>query len=220
MKMEKKPSSPTIHSLGGEHCWIVRDSEPIRLLKSPNITECVYTNIKYNYSVLFCSFIGWQISPTESQFMTLNLSGHCTYPLKSFSLMAWACSSQSTGNHYRQYMFWEAFPTMVFFFCVVDAEETISLSMSLSNNALGSGSSQSIGLYQWPVPCRNSQNTWPQSKVWLENHLPSGWALPFLCGFYTVCKSEIWNVDIIINYTWTFHTKPNQCVFIGKNQKE
>ena len=24
-----------MHSLGGEYCWIVRDSEPIRLLKSP-----------------------------------------------------------------------------------------------------------------------------------------------------------------------------------------
>ena len=34
-KMGKKPSSHVIHSLGGEYCWIVRDSEPIRLLKSP-----------------------------------------------------------------------------------------------------------------------------------------------------------------------------------------
>ena len=34
-KMVKKPSSHIIHSLGGEYCRIVRDSEPIRLLKSP-----------------------------------------------------------------------------------------------------------------------------------------------------------------------------------------
>ena len=34
-KMGKKTSSHIIHSLGGEYCWIVRDSEPIRLLKSP-----------------------------------------------------------------------------------------------------------------------------------------------------------------------------------------
>ena len=34
-KMGKTPSSHIIHSLGGEYCWIVRDSEPIRLLKSP-----------------------------------------------------------------------------------------------------------------------------------------------------------------------------------------
>ena len=34
-KMAKTPSSHIIHSLGGEYCWIVRDSEPIRLLKSP-----------------------------------------------------------------------------------------------------------------------------------------------------------------------------------------
>ena len=33
--MGKTPSSHIIHSLGGEYCWIVWDSEPIRLLKSP-----------------------------------------------------------------------------------------------------------------------------------------------------------------------------------------
>ena len=33
--MGKTPSSHIIHSLGGEYCVIVRDSEPIRLLKSP-----------------------------------------------------------------------------------------------------------------------------------------------------------------------------------------
>ena len=33
--MGKTPSSHIIHSLGGEYCWIVRDSEPIRLLNSP-----------------------------------------------------------------------------------------------------------------------------------------------------------------------------------------
>ena len=34
-KMGKTPSSHIIHSLGGEYCWIVRDSKPITLLKSP-----------------------------------------------------------------------------------------------------------------------------------------------------------------------------------------
>ena len=34
-KLEKTPSSPIIHSLGVEYCWIVHDSEPIKLLKSP-----------------------------------------------------------------------------------------------------------------------------------------------------------------------------------------
>ena len=34
-KMGKTLSSHIIYSLGGEYCWIVRDSEPIRLLKSP-----------------------------------------------------------------------------------------------------------------------------------------------------------------------------------------
>ena len=33
--MGKALSSHIIHSLRGEYCWIVRDSEPIRLLKSP-----------------------------------------------------------------------------------------------------------------------------------------------------------------------------------------
>ena len=32
--MGKTPSSHIIHSLGGEYCWIVRDSKPVRLLKS------------------------------------------------------------------------------------------------------------------------------------------------------------------------------------------
>ena len=33
--MGKKPSSYIIHSLEGEYCWIVRDTEPVRLFKSP-----------------------------------------------------------------------------------------------------------------------------------------------------------------------------------------
>ena len=33
-KIGKTPSSHVIHSLGGEYCWMVRDSEPIILLKS------------------------------------------------------------------------------------------------------------------------------------------------------------------------------------------
>ena len=33
--MGKTPSSHIIHSLGGEYCWIDRDSKPVRLLKSP-----------------------------------------------------------------------------------------------------------------------------------------------------------------------------------------
>jgi len=44
--MGKTPSSHIIHSLGGEYCWIVRDSEPIRLLKSPRSLS-VYILIKY-----------------------------------------------------------------------------------------------------------------------------------------------------------------------------
>ena len=34
-KNGKTPSSHIIHSLEGERCWIVRDSEPIRSLKTP-----------------------------------------------------------------------------------------------------------------------------------------------------------------------------------------
>ena len=34
-KMGKNPRPHIIHSLGREYCWIVRDSEPIRLVKSP-----------------------------------------------------------------------------------------------------------------------------------------------------------------------------------------
>ena len=45
-KMGQTPSSHIIHSLGGEYCWILRDSEPIRLLKSPRSLS-VYTNYFY-----------------------------------------------------------------------------------------------------------------------------------------------------------------------------
>ena len=48
-KMGKKPSSHIIHSLGGEYCWIVRDSEPIRLLNHQD--QCVYTNVFYDFVV-------------------------------------------------------------------------------------------------------------------------------------------------------------------------
>ena len=44
--MGKTPSSHIIHSLGGEYCWIVRDSEPIRLLKSPRSLS-VYILIRH-----------------------------------------------------------------------------------------------------------------------------------------------------------------------------
>ena len=42
LKNWETQSSRIIHSLGGEYCWIVRDSEPIRFLKSPR-----YNNRKW-----------------------------------------------------------------------------------------------------------------------------------------------------------------------------
>ena len=45
-KMGKTLTSHIIHSLGGEYCWIVRDNEPIRLLKSPRSLS-VYVLIIY-----------------------------------------------------------------------------------------------------------------------------------------------------------------------------
>ena len=50
-KMGKTLSSPIIHSLGGEYCWIVRDSEPIRLLKSPRSLS-VYILISSIYCLI------------------------------------------------------------------------------------------------------------------------------------------------------------------------
>ena len=43
--MGKTPSSHIIHSLGGEYCWIARDCEPIRLLKSPRSLRVYILNI-------------------------------------------------------------------------------------------------------------------------------------------------------------------------------
>ena len=47
-KIGKTPTSHIIHSLGGEYCWIVRDSEPIRLLKPPRPLS-VYILIRDTY---------------------------------------------------------------------------------------------------------------------------------------------------------------------------
>ena len=44
-KMGKKPSAHIIHSLGGEYCWIIWDSEPIRLLKSRRSLSVYILNI-------------------------------------------------------------------------------------------------------------------------------------------------------------------------------
>ena len=45
--MGKTPSSHIIHSLVGEYCGIVRDSEPIGLLKSPRSLSVKYPKMRY-----------------------------------------------------------------------------------------------------------------------------------------------------------------------------
>ena len=61
-KMGKKPSSHIIHSMGGEYCWIVWDSEPIRLLKSPRSLSVYYT--KYNFALnLFWKLLKKKVRP-------------------------------------------------------------------------------------------------------------------------------------------------------------
>ena len=57
--MGKTPNSNIIHLLGGEYCWIVRDSEPIRLLKSPR-SQCVYTKYIYNDKAVQLQSSPWQ----------------------------------------------------------------------------------------------------------------------------------------------------------------
>ena len=64
-KMGKKPSSHTIHSLGGEYCWIVRGSEPIRLLKSPRSLNVYILSLFSHFwdkNKGFCTVIGVQHS--------------------------------------------------------------------------------------------------------------------------------------------------------------
>ena len=48
--MGKTPSSHIIHTLGGEYCWIARDSEPIRMVKSPRSLS-VYILWGYQFDV-------------------------------------------------------------------------------------------------------------------------------------------------------------------------
>ena len=73
--MGKTPSSHIIHWLGGEYCSIVRDSEPIRLLKSPRSLS-VYilinydTNIELNITEIDkknCLSITHEVISTESE---------------------------------------------------------------------------------------------------------------------------------------------------------
>ena len=52
-KMEKIPNSHIIHLLEDEYCWIVRDSEPIRLLKSPRSLILVYILKLFMHDLLF-----------------------------------------------------------------------------------------------------------------------------------------------------------------------
>ena len=49
---EKTPSSDIIHSLGGEYCWIVQDSEPIRLFKSPRSLSVYILSLDCMFKVL------------------------------------------------------------------------------------------------------------------------------------------------------------------------
>ena len=63
--MGKKPSSHIIHSLGGEYCWIVRGSEPIRLLKSPRSLNVYILSLFSHFwdkNKGFCTVIGVQHS--------------------------------------------------------------------------------------------------------------------------------------------------------------
>ena len=47
--MGKTLSSHIIHSLGGEYCWLVQNSEPSDCLSHQDhwMCICVYTNFKY-----------------------------------------------------------------------------------------------------------------------------------------------------------------------------
>ena len=63
-KMGKTPSSHIIHSLGGEYCWIVRDSEPIRLLKSPRSLR-VYLLTKFSQMISEIGIIYKNYNPLE-----------------------------------------------------------------------------------------------------------------------------------------------------------
>ena len=48
---EKKTSSQIIHSLGGGYCWLVRDSEQIRLLKSPRSLNVYILKKRYTLTI-------------------------------------------------------------------------------------------------------------------------------------------------------------------------
>ena len=57
--MGKTLNSHIIHSLGGEYCWIVWDSEPIGLLKSPRSLSLYILINNYSSSNAYdCQNIG------------------------------------------------------------------------------------------------------------------------------------------------------------------
>ena len=101
-KKWKTPSSHIIHSLGGEYCWIVRDSEPIRLLKSPRSLS-VYILIlhitrKQNRPVTVLEFVK-KIFPLSIKLAYLHLYSVSVFiTLTCFRLRRYAYSSGHDSN--------------------------------------------------------------------------------------------------------------------------
>jgi len=74
-KMGKTPSSYIIHSLGGEYCWIVRDSETIRLLKSPRSLSVYILTLDILYTFLGAFKTTWLFRSSKLNHTQLQLYG-------------------------------------------------------------------------------------------------------------------------------------------------
>ena len=79
--MGKTPSSHIIYSLGGEYCWIVRDCESIRLLKSARslsvyiLIKNIFNNSKFKKILLLLLSLKLLLLLLLLQFMNY-INGH------------------------------------------------------------------------------------------------------------------------------------------------
>ena len=113
-KMGKTLNSHIIHSLGGEYCWIVWDSEPIRLLKSPRslsvyilidlTTLMIVRILGVNHALWYSSLMWFVIYKTFHPNITAFMSDSPTFPTLSCKDLL-----ETHWNAWEMVSFWQQF---------------------------------------------------------------------------------------------------------------
>ena len=149
--MGKTPSSHIIHSLGGEYCWIVRDSEPIKLLKSPRWLS-VYMLMPNGFALhpacRFCET--WKVNTI--------LIDNSAAPMLNFTLAIWTKFYKSLSANQKK-----TNPTFCWCFCLCKSffmKFTIAPSTSISFCLKTEIFSLRFGLPSTRIPPKRSQETY------------------------------------------------------------